>query len=94
MSTSPDGSDEEEYLSATSPSGSDEEEYRTNENTREEELGVTDRESTSPSMYEGRGDPQALPQECATAGATPSITGETDLSRKRKSVPEGDVSLD
>ena len=45
-------------------------------------------------MYEGRGDPQALPQECATAGATPSITGEIDLSRNRKSVPEGDVSLD
>ena len=55
----------------------------------------TDKGSTSQcTYYEGRGDPQALPQECAPIGATPSITDETDLSRKRKSVPAGDVSLD
>ena len=45
--------------------------------------------------YEGRGDPQALPQGCATAGTTLSITDETNHSRKQKlTVTEGYVSLD
>ena len=58
---------------------------------------TTDNGSISQSMYEGRGDPQALPHECATAGATQAITDETDHCRKRKrksTVSEGDVSLD
>ena len=47
-------------------------------------------------MYEERGDPQPLPQECTVAGALATPSGDAiDLGRKRKSATthdEGNVS--
>ena len=58
---------------------------------REEKQGKINKESTGRSLYERSNDPQTLPWEYATAGASLPIIDETDTNNKRKSTTEGNV---